>query len=183
MNKIIAIVGMCGSGKSIASEFFENNGYKKVYFGGITYERLAEAGIERTAESEKKMREGLRKEHGLGYYAELSLPKIREFLKDANVVIDDLYTWSDYTTLETEFGENVILLGIIADRELRHERISVRPGRSFTPEEANDRDLSEIENLEKGGPIAYANYYIFNNGALEEYKSRLEEMLKKIEGE
>ena len=29
MNKIIAIVGMCGSGKSVACEYFENLGYKK----------------------------------------------------------------------------------------------------------------------------------------------------------
>ena len=33
MNKIIAIVGMCGSGKSVASEYLENkyflDGYKK----------------------------------------------------------------------------------------------------------------------------------------------------------
>jgi dephospho-CoA kinase len=31
MNKIIAIVGMCGSGKSVASELLENLGYKKVW--------------------------------------------------------------------------------------------------------------------------------------------------------
>ena len=31
MTKIIAIVGMCGSGKSIASDFLENMGYKNVY--------------------------------------------------------------------------------------------------------------------------------------------------------
>ena len=42
MNKIIAIVGMCGAGKSVASEYLEKIGYKKVYFGGITYEKLAE---------------------------------------------------------------------------------------------------------------------------------------------
>ena len=31
MGKIIAIVGMCGSGKSIASGYLEEIGYKKVY--------------------------------------------------------------------------------------------------------------------------------------------------------
>ena len=38
----------------------------------------------------------------------------------------------------------------------------------------------EIENLYKGGPIAYADYYIFNNGTLEEYEKRLDEILKQI---
>ena len=40
MNKIVAIVGMCGSGKSVASEYLENTlGYQKVYFGGVTMKK------------------------------------------------------------------------------------------------------------------------------------------------
>lgn len=183
MNKIIAIVGMCGAGKSVASEYLENIGYKKVYFGGITYDKLAEAGIERTPESEKKMREGLRKEYGMGCYALLSLPKIKEYYQEGNVVIDDLYSWSEYKILNKEFGDNVILIGVITDKDLRYSRIAIRPGRSYNREEAIDRDLSELEKLEKGLPIAYADYYIFNNGTIEEYKKRLEEILKQIEGE
>ena len=183
MNKIIAIVGMCGAGKSVASEYLEKKGYQKVYFGGITYEKLAEAGIERTPESEKKMREDLRKQYGMGCYAILSLPKIEEYYKNGNVVIDDLYSWSEYEVLQEKFGENVILIGVIADKELRYSRIAVRPGRSYNRAEAIDRDLSELKNLEKGGPIAYANYYIFNNGTFEDYEKRLEEILNQIEGE
>lgn len=183
MNKIIAIVGMCGAGKSVASEYLENLGYKKVYFGGITYDKLKEAGIERTPESEKKMREGLRKEYGMACYAILSLPKIKEYYKNSNVVIDDLYSWSEYKTLINEFGNNVVLIGVIADKEIRYSRIAIRPGRSYNRAEAIDRDLSEIENLEKGGPIAYADYFIFNNGTISEYHKRLDEILKQIEGE
>lgn len=183
MNKIVAIVGMCGAGKSVASEYFESIGYKKVYFGGITYDKLAEAGIERTPESEKKMREDLRKEYGMGCYAILSLPKIKEYHKTSNVVIDDLYSWSEYKALIEEFGNNVILVGVVVDKEIRYSRIAIRPGRSYNREEAIDRDLSELENLEKGLPIAYADYYIFNNGTIDEYQSRLKEIVKQIEGE
>ena len=42
MNKIVAIVGMAGSGKSIASSYFEENGYNLVYFGGVIYEKMKE---------------------------------------------------------------------------------------------------------------------------------------------
>ena len=48
------------------------------------------------------------------------------------------------------------------------QKILFRPGRSYNRAEAIDRDLSEIENLEKGGPIAYADYFIFNNGTISE---------------
>lgn len=181
MNKIVAIVGMCGAGKSVASAFFLEHGFAKVYFGGITYEKLAEAGITRTPESEKVMRESLRKEYGLGCYALFSLPKIRELYKNGNVVIDDLYTWGEYQTLLEEFKDKVILVGMITDKRVRYERISKRPERSYTLEEARDRDLSELKNLEKGMPIAYADYYVLNNGSIEDTHKQLEEILKMIE--
>ena len=41
MGKVVAIVGMCGSGKSVATDILENElGYKKVYFGGVTLEKV-----------------------------------------------------------------------------------------------------------------------------------------------
>ena len=55
MNKLIAVVGMSGSGKSIITEYLENSNWKKLYMGGITYKLMEEAGIERTkTESQKK---------------------------------------------------------------------------------------------------------------------------------
>lgn len=180
MNKIVAIVGMCGSGKSVASEYLVNHDYQKVYFGGITYEKLKEAGIERTPETEKKMRQDLRSQYGMGCYALLSLPKIKELYKVGNVVIDDLYSWSEYDLLKQEFGENIVLLGIVADKKLRYSRIASRPGRSYNNEEAEDRDLSELAKLEKGDPIAYADFYVLNNGTIEEYHKRLDVILENI---
>jgi len=56
MNKIVAIVGMCGSGKSIASEYYEARGYKKVYFGGVVLEEVKKLGLDITPENEKYVR-------------------------------------------------------------------------------------------------------------------------------
>ena len=66
MNKLIAVVGMSGSGKSVVTEYLEENNWTKLYFGGITYKLMNEAGIERAIEgkNEKEFRENLRKEHG-----------------------------------------------------------------------------------------------------------------------
>ena len=76
MNKIIAMVGMTGSGKSIASKHLESLGYQMIYFGGLTYERMQAEGIEYTVESDKQMRMQMRKDYGMGAYAILSMPKI-----------------------------------------------------------------------------------------------------------
>ena len=180
MNKIIAVVGMCGSGKSIATEILEKEGWHKVYFGGVTYKKMAEEGIERTPDSERIFREKLREQYGPECYAKLLLPEIEEAVKTKNVVLDGLYSWYEYKFLKEHLKENFKLLCIVVDKNVRYDRIAIRPERPFDNEKAIERDLSEIENLYKGGPIAYADYYIFNNGTLEEYKKRLEEILKQI---
>ena len=180
MNKIIAVVGMCGSGKSIATEILEKEGWHKVYFGGVTYKKMAEEGIERTPDSERIFREKLREQYGPECYAKLLLPEIEEAVKTKNVVLDGLYSWYEYKFLKEHLKENFKLLCIVVDKNIRYARIALRPERPFDNEKAMERDLSEIENLYKGGPIAYADYYIFNNGTLEEYKERLEEILKQI---
>ena len=177
MNKVIAIVGMCGSGKSVASDILENDfGYKKVYFGGVTIDKLKEEGLDINPENEKMMRERLREELGMGAFAKILLPKIKELSKDNNVVLDGLYSWDEYKILSKEIN-NIILIGIIADKNIRYDRLSKRNIRPLTKQEAIDRDISEIENIAKAPPIAYADYYILNNGTIDEYKERLIEII------
>ena len=69
------------------------------------------------------------------------------------------------------------IIAIVCDKDIRYDRLSIREVRPLTNEEASNRDVSEIENLAKGGPIAYADYYINNNGSIEEYYQRLNEIL------
>ena len=180
MNKIIAIVGMCGVGKSVACEFLENIGYQKVYFGGVTMEKLKEEGLDVTPENEKMMRERLRSELGMGAYAKVLLPKIKELSEECDVVLDGLYSWDELKILKEEFGEAITVICVIADRALRYERLAKRDIRPFTNEEAMHRDISEIENLAKGGPIAYADFYILNNGSVEDFEVRLNEILNNL---
>lgn len=180
MNKIIAVVGMCGAGKSVVCDFLENNGYQKVYFGGVTMEKLKEEGLDVTPENEKMMRESLRSEHGMGAYAKMLLPRIEALSIDTDVVLDGLYSWDELKILKEKFADNITVVCIVADKPLRYDRLSKRDVRPFTNEEAKTRDISEIENLAKGGPIAYADYYILNNGSVEQVEARLSEILDDI---
>ncbi len=179
MNKIIAIVGMCGSGKSIASEYFENIGYKKVYLGGITMDKLKEENLEVNPENEKMMREKLRKEYGMGAYALLSIPKIEQLIENNNVVLDGLYSWDELKILKEKYPE-IKIISIVVDKKIRYERLTTREIRPLTNEEAEKRDIAEIENVAKGGPIAFADYYILNNGNMEVYNSELEKINKEL---
>lgn len=178
MGKIIAIVGMCGSGKSVACDYLENLGYKKVYFGGVTMEKLKEIGLEITPDNEKMMREKLRQDLGMGAYAKVLLSKIKELSINNNVVLDGLYSWDELVILNNEFKMTTI--AVVEDKKLRYERLEKRVVRPFSKSDAIKRDVSEIENIAKAGPIAYADYYIFNNGTINDFHNRLAEILSDL---
>ena len=44
--KLVAIVGMCGSGKSTAVDYLTERNVPKVYFGGVILNALKEANLE-----------------------------------------------------------------------------------------------------------------------------------------
>jgi len=173
MNKIIAVIGMCGSGKSEAVKFFEQHGYKKVYFGSVVMDEMKRLGLEVNEANERKTRENLRKEFGMGAMAVKSLPKIEEFYKTGNVVIESLYSWDEFKIVKEKFGDRFKLLTIYTSKEIRYERLAKRPFRPLTEEEARSRDYSEIEKLDKGGPIAFADYLVINEGTLDELNRKL----------
>ena len=179
MNKLVAVVGMSGVGKTVVTEYLESIGWTKLYFGGITYKLMEEAGIERTPDgkSEKEFREKLRKEHGPACYAKFLEPEIEKALKNGNVVLDGLYSWYEYTYLIEKFS-NLKLICVVADKKIRYKRVSERPDRPFDEDSIRYRDISEIENLYKGGPIAYSDYYILNNNSKDETIKRVKEIFE-----
>lgn len=179
MHNIIAIVGMCGAGKSVACEYLENLGYQKIYFGGVTMDKLKELNLEVTPDNEKMVRENLRKELGMGAFAICLLPKIKDAMAKGDVVLDGLYSWDELVILQKEFP-SMVTLAITADKKLRYERLAKRPIRPFSIEDAKKRDIAEIENSAKGGPIAYADYYILNNGTIKDFHKRLASILEEI---
>lgn len=180
MNNLIAIVGMCGAGKSVASSFFEEKGYKLIHVGDITFEKLREENLDINPENERYMREKLRKNLGMGAYAILLKEKIKELLKTNNVVLDGVYSFSEVKILKEEF-ENLKIICVIAEKEIRYKRLEKRKVRPLTKKEANDRDLFEIKNIEKASPIALADYYILNNKDIKEYKNDLNNIYNILE--
>lgn len=178
MNKLYAIVGMCGSGKSIASDYLVSKGFNKVYFGGVTMDKLKEANLEVNPENEKMMREKLRNELGMGAFAIVLLPKIKECVNNGNTVLDGVYSYDEVKILKENFPE-LKIIAIVCDKDIRYDRLSIREVRPLTNEEASARDVAEVENIAKAPPIAMADYYILNNSNIKEYKNRLEEILER----
>ena len=180
--EIIAVVGMCGAGKSVVSDFFVDRGYKFLRFGQITLDEVRErGGLESNQGMEKEIRERNRKEHGMAAYAILNKSKIDSLLEQGNVVIDGLYSWSEYKYLKDVYSDSLNVLAVIASPELRYNRLEERVdidedmrNRPLVRRDSKSRDYAEIENIEKAGPISMADFVVVNEGSINELISKLD---------
>jgi dephospho-CoA kinase len=183
--KIIAIVGMSGSGKSVAVDYLTKKGYPKVYFGGMIYKEMEKRGIIRTedGESEKIFREEIREKEGKDWVVRQVIAETKDLIAagQKRIILDGVYSWTEYKILKHEFPKNLTFIAIVVDKKLRYDRVAKRPGRAFDSAAIRERDRREIENLEKGGPIVAADYYVLNNGTIADAENRVEEILKEIE--
>ena len=174
--KIIALVGLAGSGKSSAVEYLTEKGFPKIYFGGVIYKAMDEAGIEKTWDNQQKFREEIRRKEGKDFVIKRVIKNIHDLINAGQnkIVLDGLYTWSEYKFLKHEFPGQVVVIAIVTPKHLRYQRMIKRAERPMQPHEVDQRDWSEIENLEKGGPIAIADYFIINNGTLEQLHQKID---------
>ena len=183
--KILAIVGMSGSGKSVVVDYLTEKGYPKVYFGGMIYKEMNRRGIERTAdgESEKRFREMIRETEGKDWVVKQVIDETKNLIKagQKRIVLDGLYSWTEYKALKREFPGQLTVLAVVVPKALRHFRVGKRPERPFNTKEIQERDRSEIENLEKGGPIAMADFYVLNDDTVAKLHDDVDKILRRIE--
>jgi dephospho-CoA kinase len=180
--KILTFVGLAGSGKSTAVEYFTEKSFPKVYFGGVILQAMEDAGIERTADSEQKFREEIREKNGKDFVANKIVEQIENLANSGQhrIIADGLYTWTEYQILKRAFPGELEVVAIVSPRHLRYHRLSERAVRPFTATEAHDRDITEIEHLEKGGPIAIADHYVINDGPMEELHEKLDALADEL---
>ena len=174
--KIIALVGLAGSGKSSAVEYLTEKGFPKIYFGGVIYKAMDEAGIEKTWDNQQQFREEIRRREGKDFVIKRVIKNIHDLVNAGQnkIVLDGLYTWSEYKFLKHEFPGQVVVIAIVTPKYLRYQRMAKRIERPMQPHEVDQRDWSEIENLEKGGPIAIADYFIINDGSLDQLHQKID---------
>ncbi|MFH1089433.1 MAG: AAA family ATPase [Candidatus Uhrbacteria bacterium] len=186
-NKLVAVVGMCGSGKSLLSDLLVKEGYGYVRFGQVILDEVKRRSLPPSEPLEREIRENFRKELGMAAIAILNLPKFETLLAQGNVVGDGLYSWDEYKILKEKYGDNLIVVAVYSPPQIRYERLEKRfsdatdvnlRNRGFSRESAAARDVAEIENMAKGGPIAMANYTILNIGTVEEYQTKIQEFIK-----
>ena len=181
--RIIAVVGMPGSGKStVVQTLVGHCQLPSIHFGNLTIEEIRNRNWPENEENEKKIRQELRREYGMSAYAYLLLPKIKEMLAESELMlIDGLYSWQEYLLLKKANLANLLLLLVVSRRENRYRRLAIRNYRPLTAQEAEMRDIAEIEVLEKGGPIALCDYYLTNDGTVEQLRQSVCDLARELD--
>jgi dephospho-CoA kinase len=184
---ILTFVGMPGSGKDTVTDYVaKKHDVPVVHFGNMVYEEVYRRGLD-IVKDEKAVREDMRAKGGKAVLAKLVAKKARSYLAEGkpHVVLNGLYSWSEYKHLNQEFGRQFVCVALAAPRTIRYQRILDRNSttdkhRQYTVEQIEAREVAEIENLEKGGPIARADYTLVNDREAQHLYDQVDELLKKL---
>lgn len=187
MNKInvIAFVGMPGSGKGTCADYLhKKSNWPVIHFGNMVYDEVQRRGLD-NVKDEVFVREDMRKQEGPAVLAKHVSKKADDLLAKDNlgVILDGLYSWSEYKFLANKYKDSFVVIAIVAHKKDRYKRALDRKDshRKYTLEQLITREVAEIENLEKGGPIAYADYTILNDGTPKEMTDQLDKIIAQIQ--
>jgi dephospho-CoA kinase len=179
--RALALVGMPGAGKTLCAKHLEMRGYFQYRFGSIVVDEVVRRGLPIKPENERIVREEIRANEGMDAIARRALPHLKTALTEHNsVVIDGLYGFSEYKMLRQELGADMVVVAIVSPRWLRYSRLASRPERPLTAAEAEARDYQEVEKLEKGGPIALADFTLLNDREPEDLLAGLDALTTEL---
>ncbi|MFH1648065.1 MAG: hypothetical protein ABID71_10495 [Chloroflexota bacterium] len=94
--------------------------------------------------------------------------------------MDGLYSWEEYDHLTPHYADDFKVVAVWASPWTRYARLVSRPVRPLTPDEAAGRDRAEIEHLNKGGPIAMADFTILNDTSLTDLKKQVAVIIRSL---
>lgn len=181
--KLIAFVGLPGTGKSAATVYATERGLPKVSFGEVMKNELQKAGLEMTQENERNLREKLRNDPAGDLMLLEVINQINSLVAAGQhkIIIDGLGAWASYKRLRQDYPGDLVVVSFAAQRHIRLRRLSTRSTFPLDEAQVNARDYDEIETLNKGGLLAMADYFLFDNNSLEQLHSQLDDLLRELE--
>ena len=179
-SKILAVLGLCGVGKSEAARIIHAEyGHSIVYFGGQITNEVARRGMASGPESEREVREQLRAEYGMDAVARLAEREITDLLATGErVVIDGVYSQAEIDYIKSTLPGPISTIAVHSRKSLRYRRMERRPVRPLTPGQLDERDIREIAALDKATPIALADFHLVNDGTMADLKAGVRQTLE-----
>jgi len=175
---VIAIAGMPGSGKAVASGVARERSIPVFVCGDVVREEASSRKLPPSPENLGSLMLKMREEEGPDVMVRRLLPRIG-MASSGHIVVEGLRSLDEYESLQKRFKTR--LLAIHAPPEQRFQRL-LRRGRSDDPKNATDfsrRDHREL-NLGVGSVIALAEHLLVNDSTIESFKLKLKRLYEEI---
>jgi dephospho-CoA kinase len=176
--KVIAISGMPGAGKGVASEAGKILGFDVLVLGDVIREETERRGIEPTPKNMGNVMLELRANEGAAVVAKRLLPKI-ESARSSTVIVEGVRSMHELQELQSKY--EVITVTIHASPKTRFQRLLSRK-RSDDPktwEVFSERDSREL-NVGLGHVIALADLVLINEGTIVDLQSEFKREISRI---
>lgn len=181
--QVIGITGTFGSGKSTAAAFLESLGFEKLTLSSFLE---LEAKKRKAKKITRRLLQDIgnewREKYGKGVLAKIAIESIKDS-GNKKYVIDGIRNTGEIEAFKKE--TDFTLIGIIADRNVRFERLKkLKRREDLTPElffKLDCRDLGlgqKTTGLQVAFCFALADYFIENNSTITNLKNRLSKFLK-----
>jgi len=174
---VVGVAGMPGAGKTVITRVAKEKGYSIVVMGDEVREETKRRGLEPTPENVGKIMLKLREEEGPTVVAQKCIPKIANASADI-VLVDGIRSLNEVDKFKKSFPQ-FTLISVHSSPDTRFGRL-FRRKRSDDPEGWEvflERDLRELS-VGQGNVIAMADHMIVNEGILEEFKAKIQEVLE-----
>ncbi len=178
--KLIAFVGMPASGKSEAAAIAMSLNIPVINMGDVVRKETARRGLPPTDENIGGTGTALRKEEGMDAVAKRCAKSIPR--NSHVVVVDGIRNIEEINYFKKTFGGDFKLIAIYTPFEQRFQRVKKR---YRSDDMGSMEELKRRDEREKGwglnSAIETADVTIENIGTIEEFRKRIEKLLKKYE--
>lgn len=177
MKQVLILVGLPGSGKTTAAQFFHPQNIPVVRMGDLVDHFLINHNLEINEANERYCREKLRQKFGSQIFAEKIMQQVNDVGEHADlVIIEGMRSLSEKKYFQKNL-KNILTLFIETQKKLRWERLQQRKYRPVLLPEIKKRDLYELKVLKIGKLKEGADYIITNNKSVESFYSKLEKVI------
>ena len=182
---IIGITGTIGAGKGTVVEYLvDKKNFKHFSARGFLVEELERRGLENNRDNMVAVANELREKNSPSFVADELFKRALESGK--NCVIESLRTVGEIESLRKK--GNFILLAVNADSKVRYERVTKRLASTdyisfekFLADEEREMESTDLNKQNLRKCIEMADFLINNDGTLENFSFKIENILKVIQ--
>lgn len=179
--KVIVIVGMPGSGKTIATNIAKKINLFTITSGDIIREEVIFQGLKLNEKNELKIARWFFKSSNEKIIAKRLFKKIKDAGSPSKIIIQGPRSVECFNELKKLLGvKKITLLAIHSSPELRYKRIRIR--KRYAGKGDRMVKLKDKQQIEHGLAklIAMSDEMIVNDGSLNEFKKTVKNKLIKI---